>query len=122
MKQKRTKNLMKLIFFVCIFLLSIFFNSNESFAAEGDTIKTGTSGDCTYTITELADGTYSVTISGEGAMADYSSYTVSPFYTYRSYITEVYVEDGVTHIGNYAFSGFRRNQNILLCDNKNRFK
>ena len=104
MSKKVTKNIVRIIFLFIIFLLSIFFNSNEIFATEGDTIATGTSGDCTYTITELSDGTYSVTISGEGAMEDYSSYSSSPFYTYRSYISEVYVEDGITTIGTYSFA------------------
>ena len=43
-------------------------------------------------------------ISGEGSMWDYSygnDYT--PWYDYRSSITTVTIEDGVTSIGNYAF-------------------
>ena len=44
-----------------------------------------------------------MTISGTGAMDDYSSRNNQPWYSYYSYITQVVVEDGVTHIGNYAF-------------------
>ena len=62
----------------------------------------GTEGDnLTWTLTE--DGT--LTISGEGAMADYffaiSDY--APWYTYCEQITTVIVGDGVSHIGAYAF-------------------
>ncbi len=44
-----------------------------------------------------------LTISGTGAMNDYSG-TSAPWYYYRSSITSVIVENGVTSIGNYAFS------------------
>ena len=55
----------------------------------------GTTGDCTWTLDD--EGT--LTISGNGAMADYSS-----GYGYSGY-SNVVVEDGVTRIGKYAFSG-----------------
>ena len=44
-----------------------------------------------------------LTISGTGAMADYSSSSNWPWYSYRESITSVVVEDGVTSIGSYAF-------------------
>jgi uncharacterized repeat protein (TIGR02543 family) len=47
-----------------------------------------------------------LTISGTGAMTDYSHYSPSfaPWYSYpSSTITTVVIEDGVTSIGNYAF-------------------
>ena len=42
-----------------------------------------------------------LTISGTGAMADYTS--SSPWYSYRSSIKTVVIDDGVTTIGNNAF-------------------
>jgi uncharacterized repeat protein (TIGR02543 family) len=43
-----------------------------------------------------------LTISGTGAMADYTSTTV-PWAIYRNFITSATIEEGVTNIGNYAF-------------------
>ena len=47
------------------------------------------------------DGT--LRISGNGAMPDYSTSSVAPWYTKRTKILSVVVEDGVTSIGSYAF-------------------
>ena len=44
-----------------------------------------------------------LTISGTGAMEDYSSNSNWPWYSYRESITSVVVEDGVTSLGSYAF-------------------
>lgn len=59
-----------------------------------------TSGDCTCTLTN--DGVFTVT--GNGAMADYDSQSLlPPWHSVRAQIRSVVVDDGVTHIGNYAF-------------------
>ena len=60
----------------------------------------GTTGDCTWTF-DSATGT--LTISGSGAMAAYTSSSM-PWAAYKDNITSVVIEDGVTSIGNYAFS------------------
>ena len=72
--------------------------------AQNDAIS-GTCGDnLTWT---LSGGT--LTISGTGAMTNSSSSIYSgvlvPWSNYCSQITKVVIEDGVTSIGNYAFSG-----------------
>ncbi|MCD7748399.1 MAG: leucine-rich repeat protein, partial [Firmicutes bacterium] len=60
----------------------------------------GTCGDnLTWT---LVDGT--LTISGTGEMYDYDEGT-TPWQEYRESITSVVIEEGVTTIGSYAFSG-----------------
>ena len=63
------------------------------------------SGSCgenvTWTLT--ADGT--LTISGTGAMTDYTYDSRSPWYSCRTYIKRVVMQQGVTSIGNYAFKG-----------------
>jgi len=48
-----------------------------------------------------ADGTLS--ISGTGAMPDYSSPNYAPWYSSRENIKKVIIEDGITNIGNNAF-------------------
>ena len=58
-------------------------------------VTSGTTGDCTWTL----DGT-KLTISGNGAIADYDSSKPSPW---ERSITEVIIENGVTSIGHYAF-------------------
>ena len=63
------------------------------------------SGSCgenvTWTLT--ADGT--LTISGTGAMTDYTYDSRSPWYSCRTYIKRVVMQQGVTSIGGDAFSG-----------------
>lgn len=58
----------------------------------------------TYELTQNTDdpGTYTLTISGEGAMYGYSSSTV-PWNAQKSKITSVVIGGGVTSIGNNAF-------------------
>ena len=72
------------------------------------------SGDCgtgvTYSLT--SDGV--LTISGTGAMADYASASATPWISYRSDITSVVVEAGVTHIGNNSFYGFANMTSLSL--------
>ena len=62
------------------------------------------SGTCGKNVTwSLENGV--LTISGTGAMTDYSSYTSVPWYSQRSSINLVIVSNDVTSIGNNAFSG-----------------
>lgn len=58
-----------------------------------------TSGDCTVT---LSGGT--LTVSGSGAMADYSYTSDRPWYSNRNSIESVVINEGVTRIGASAFS------------------
>lgn len=69
----------------------------------------------TWTLTD--DGT--LTISGQGAMADFtfpSRYSGAPWYSYRSQIQRVRVESGVTTIGKYAFDGLGSVTEVALCE------
>ena len=45
-----------------------------------------------------------LTVSGTGAMADYTNQSLPGWYSLRDYITQVVVEEGVTAIGAYAFN------------------
>ena len=79
-------------------LITLFF---ALFASAGTLFaQSGTCGDnLTWT---LSNGT--LTISGTGSMKSYNSF-FSPWYDYRSSITNVIINSGVTSIGGRAFSG-----------------
>lgn len=68
------------------------------------TVLSGSCGDnATYAL-DFATGT--LTISGTGAMTDYSTSDSnrSPWYKFNSYITDIVVSSGITAIGNAAFA------------------
>ena len=72
---------------------------DTAYAAE--TVRSGSCGDnVTWMLT--SDGT--LTISGTGAMTDYYNSGATPWHSVCSQIKSVIIEDGVTRIGNYAFS------------------
>lgn len=79
--------------------------------AEGADTNSGTCGD-NLTWVLGTDGT--LTISGTGAMEDYL-YS-SPWYSSRSSVTKIVVEEGVTTIGVNAFEGCRKTTSISLPD------
>jgi hypothetical protein len=65
-------------------------------------IASGTTGSCIWTVTGTSPN-YSLTISGSGAMGNYTSYSNIPWYFYRNKITNLVIQQGVTTIGNFAF-------------------
>jgi hypothetical protein len=69
--------------------------------AMSQVVGTGATGDCTWTLTGTS-GNYTLTISGNGAMEDYT-YGQSPWYSYRSSIKTIDIQQGVTSIGDYTF-------------------
>jgi hypothetical protein len=67
-------------------------------------VDSGTTGDCTWTLTGTA-GNYTLTISGNSAMANYLYLdNYAPWYSHRSDIKTLDIQQGVTTIGNWAFS------------------
>ena len=75
----------------------------------------GDGSDVTWRLTENTDGssTYTLTISGSGAMEDYLMSSNQPWRSFRDQITSVVVSPGVTSIGNLAFT---RSCNIIHVD------
>lgn len=62
------------------------------------------SGTCGTNATwNLNESTKVLTISGSGAMTNFSTASPSPWYDYRNDITSVIVQEGITTIGDYAF-------------------
>ncbi|MDR3184932.1 MAG: leucine-rich repeat protein, partial [Prevotellaceae bacterium] len=65
----------------------------------------GTTGACSWTLSGYpGTGTYTLTISGTGAMANYGM-NGTPWNDYKANINTVVIENGVTAIGNWAFYG-----------------
>ncbi len=73
-------------------------------SASADTLNT--TGDCVWSL----DGT-TLTISGNGDMADYSATDPAPWGTE---VTEVIIEEGVTCVGDYAFSNNRKLASVTV--------
>jgi hypothetical protein len=71
-------------------------------ASAQDVVASGQTGDCRWTISGTS-GYYLLTISGNGAMEDYSAYSAIPWFTYRSGIKMLDIQQGVTVIGRLAF-------------------
>ncbi|MCR4663795.1 MAG: leucine-rich repeat domain-containing protein, partial [Paludibacteraceae bacterium] len=64
------------------------------------------SGTCGDNLTWTLDTESGIlTISGTGAMTNYTYSSNAPWYSYSRSITTVIIEDGVTSIGNYDFRG-----------------
>lgn len=63
-----------------------------------------TSGSCgtnaTWEFDELHD---LLSIEGTGAMKDYKSYSLPPWHQYKDDIKTIYIEEGITELGQYAF-------------------
>ena len=74
------------------------------------------SGSCGANATwEYDNGT--LTISGTGAMADYTdALTDNPWNDYRNSITKVVIGDDITHIGNWAFMGCSALYEVTIGD------
>ena len=84
-------------------------------AEQQDTLPSGTCGDRLSWIFDEDSGV--LTISGDGAMEDYTwstSGTTAPWYPYRSQIVEVVLPDGITTIGNQAFRSCFKMESINL--------
>lgn len=72
-------------------------------APDADTTSTiVASGTCGDNLTWTLDDTGLLTISGSGAMWDYSGNN-SPWYAYKDNISSLFIESGLTYIGIYAF-------------------
>ena len=72
---------------------------DTAYAAE--TVRSGSCGD---NVTWMLTSGGTLTISGTGAMTDYYNSGATPWHSVCSQIKSVIIEDGVTRIGNYAFS------------------
>ena len=108
--QKMTKIALSSLAVLAFVGLVLFFGgdmcADDSYAdpVGGDCSAAGDGNNVTWS---FDDSNNSITIAGNGAMADYTSETIGdrPWATYIRMITHVSIGAGVTHIGDYAFYG-----------------
>ena len=74
------------------------------------------SGTCGENLTWTLDDAGTLTISGTGAMAYWTDYKRQPWYDYQKSIKSVVIEDGVTSIGDYAFSMCESLTSVMIPD------
>ena len=72
----------------------------------------GTTGDCTWELNEYG----TLTIRGNGAMADYASASDCPWASFRDDVKYIVVDNGVTRVGSYAFDGMKNAKSVYLSD------
>ncbi len=104
---------MKRIFavFVSIALLLNLNGIGPSVTNKAEAANSVASGSCgqevSYSV-ENNNGRYELIIDGDGQMTNYGKASETPWYGYRSVIENIVIEEGVTKIGNYCFSGFTK--------------
>ena len=97
-------------------------NPNVQLVVEsGATLTGGAAGDgsgVTWQLTENTDGssTYTLKISGSGAMEDYQTSSSRPWNNFRDQITSVVISPGITSIGNCAFTLFSKLIHVDIAD------
>ena len=72
----------------------------------------------TWQLTENTDdpSTYTLTISGSGAMEDYQTSSSRPWNNFRDQITSVVISPGITSIGDCAFTLFSKLIHVDIAD------
>ena len=93
-----------LFFLLTLFPLSVF---------ASEAVANGTFGDALVWTLD-AEGT--LTISGAGAMPDYTYTSHAPWYNSRNTIKGVVIDNGVENIGNFAFIGCSRLESVIIGD------
>ena len=82
-------------------LLCLAFSLLSAFSIISDAAE---SGSCGENVTWVLTDSGNLTISGDGAMEDFSSKSDVPWYDFKTSIVSVTIESGVTSIGDHAFN------------------
>ncbi|MBO5314910.1 MAG: hypothetical protein J6B48_00610, partial [Clostridia bacterium] len=112
------KKILSILCFFALFMTIILSLSITSFAAEATTPAAEEttilySGACGTNLTWQIDDTGTLTIDGTGAMETYSAGS-APWYAYRTQITKIVVNNGITSISGGAFYGCSSLKEITL--------
>ena len=92
---------------------------------EEDTVPV-TTPDGSYNLTWMVESDGLLTVSANGAIPEYEE-NAAPWYRYRTKITDIVVEEGVTELGTYAFGMLYKAESVslpgtLTCIGNNAFK
>ena len=79
-------------------------------------VSAANSGSCGTNVRWALDDAGTLTISGTGAMTDYSSYDSVPWAAFRNSIKTIIIGDGVTHIGSYTLGFYTELTTLFLGD------
>ena len=102
------------LIFILVLLVSILSIGTFSVTANAATlVNAGTCGD---NLTWTLDDEGTLKIYGAGTMKNYTSSSAAPWYSLKSSITKVEIDQGVTSIGNYAFYGCSNLTSITISD------
>lgn len=89
----------------------------EIFAyADAESTFEGDSGAVSDTINWAIDSNYNLTITGTGAMPDYTAETDRPWNAYKALTKTITVGEGITSVGKQSFSYFTGLESISLSD------
>ncbi|MBR4587851.1 MAG: leucine-rich repeat protein [Lachnospiraceae bacterium] len=85
------------------------------FAAEGDVKYSGNCGsNVQYTVTEKADGTYLLSLTGEGDMYDWMLPDSQAWKNYRDSISQIVIGEGITGVGVFSFYNLKNAVSVTL--------
>ncbi len=105
------KKLFSIILTIAIIICTLPMSALTASAANAE------NGSCGDNLTWSLDADSGVlTISGSGAMTNYTNSSDVPWYSYRSLIKEVVISDSVTSIGDLAFCGCKSLTKITIPD------
>ena len=94
------------VFLAFVMLIGVTSMGMTVFAEDETSNEPSYSGKCGENVYyNFDESTATLTISGTGDMADYAGAGYQPWSNYEEYISSVIIENGVTSIGDYAFSG-----------------
>ncbi len=106
-----------------IILTILMLATSIPFALAADTVASGTCGADGDNLTWTLDSEGTLTISGEGVMAEYDNinmpeygYFLPPWAGYKENIKAIVVEEGVTELGLYAFYGHTAVKDVSIAD------
>ena len=118
------KRLISLLVALCMAVTLLPVSAITAWAEDPDPPKSGNCGatgdgsGVTWQLTENTDGssTYTLTISGSGAMKDFQFGSHQPWYSFQKQITSVVISSGITSIGNSAFALFANLTHVDIAD------